>query len=127
MFTLQTSFKPLLLEGGGGRRVKFVVEVTVNSKEETLKTFVPITYKNSASVALKVSRTPTVIINMRRYPPFILLASSTVPLTRNDSGIYFSPQTSNSRQTLKFTNWIYSQFLDVLLFCFCICAAIKMC
>ncbi len=32
MFTLQTSFKPLLLKGGG--RVNPSVEVTVNSKEE---------------------------------------------------------------------------------------------
>jgi hypothetical protein len=29
MFTIQTSFKPLLLKGGGGE-----IEVTVNSKEE---------------------------------------------------------------------------------------------
>jgi hypothetical protein len=48
MFTLHTSFKPLLLGGGGGR-VKSVVEVTVNSKEENCKIFVPVTSKNSAS------------------------------------------------------------------------------
>jgi hypothetical protein len=72
---------------------------------------------------------PVVIINMRKYPPFILLASSTVPLTisSNGSGISFSPQTLNSRQTLKFTNWKYSRLLGVLVFCFCIYAAIKMC
>jgi hypothetical protein len=43
MFTLETSFKPLLLGGGGG------VYVTVNSEEEilrTFETFVPITFKN---------------------------------------------------------------------------------
>ncbi len=50
MFTLQTSFKPLLLkEGGGGREENILAEVTVNSKEETLKTFVLSTSKNSAS------------------------------------------------------------------------------
>ncbi len=39
IFTFQISFKTLLLgEGGGG--VKTVVDVTVNSKEETLKPFV---------------------------------------------------------------------------------------
>ncbi len=50
MFTLQTSFKPLLLKGGGGG-VKSIstVEVTVDSKEETHNTFVPIMSKNSAS------------------------------------------------------------------------------
>jgi hypothetical protein len=40
MFTLQTSFKPLLLKEGGV--VNSIVEVTVNRKVETLKTFVPI-------------------------------------------------------------------------------------
>jgi hypothetical protein len=46
MFTLQTSFNPLLLKGGGGGEA--VVEVPVNSKEEnSSKTFVPITSKNS--------------------------------------------------------------------------------
>jgi hypothetical protein len=38
MFTLETSFKPLLLSGGGGGdrevRVESVVDVTVNSEEE---------------------------------------------------------------------------------------------
>ncbi len=35
MFTLETSFKPLLLGGGGMRgEVNPLVEVTVNSKEE---------------------------------------------------------------------------------------------
>ncbi len=51
MFTLKTSFKPLLLgEGGGG--VKSLVEGTVNSKEETLMTVVTvvsITSQNSVS------------------------------------------------------------------------------
>jgi hypothetical protein len=49
MFTLQTSFKPLLLGGGEGGGNLLVEVVTVNSKEETLKTFVPITSENSAS------------------------------------------------------------------------------
>jgi hypothetical protein len=41
-------FKPLLLGGGGGGNK--LVMVTVNSKEEnSLKGFVPITSKNSAS------------------------------------------------------------------------------
>ncbi len=35
---------------GGGWGEKSIVDVTVNSKKETLKTFVPITSKNSASV-----------------------------------------------------------------------------
>ncbi len=35
MFTLQTSFKPLLLKEGGGGWINSLVEgVTVNSKEE---------------------------------------------------------------------------------------------
>jgi hypothetical protein len=37
MFTLQTSFNPLLLGGGGGGGgggLKLLVEVTLNSKEE---------------------------------------------------------------------------------------------
>ncbi len=46
--TLQTSFKPLCSRGEGG--VKSLVEVTVNKMEENLKTFVPITSKNLASV-----------------------------------------------------------------------------
>ncbi len=52
MFTFQTSFKPLLFGGGeGGGEKNPLVEVTVNSKEDnSLKTFVPITSKNSASV-----------------------------------------------------------------------------
>ncbi len=37
MFTLQTSFKPLLHKGGQ----KTVVEVTVNSKEENFEDFCP--------------------------------------------------------------------------------------
>jgi hypothetical protein len=37
MFTLQTNFKPLLLEGGGGE----LIEVTVNSKEENSEDFRP--------------------------------------------------------------------------------------
>ncbi len=49
MLTLQTRFKPLLLKGGGGG-YNPLTEVTVNSNEETLKTFVLITSKNSASV-----------------------------------------------------------------------------
>ncbi len=53
MTTLQTSF-PLsnhFCWGEGGGRENPLVEVTVNSKEEnsTLKTFVPVTFKNSAS------------------------------------------------------------------------------
>ncbi len=39
MFTLQTSFKPLLLKWGGG--VNTVVEETVNSKEENSNDFCP--------------------------------------------------------------------------------------
>ncbi len=38
MFTLQTSFKPLLLKRGGGGPL---VEVTVNSKEESSEDFCP--------------------------------------------------------------------------------------
>jgi hypothetical protein len=35
MFTSQTSFKPLLLKGGGGGEDKILlVEVTMNSKEQ---------------------------------------------------------------------------------------------
>ncbi len=52
MFTFHTSFKPLLLGvggGGWGRGIKSIIEVTVNSKVETLKIFVPNTSKNSAS------------------------------------------------------------------------------
>ncbi len=41
MFTLQTSFKPLLLKRGGGGWLKAVVEETVNSKEENSKDFCP--------------------------------------------------------------------------------------
>jgi hypothetical protein len=42
MFTLQTSFKPLLLllGGGGGAGVKYL-EVTVNSKKENSEDFCP--------------------------------------------------------------------------------------
>jgi hypothetical protein len=40
-FTLQTSFKPLLLGGGGGGGFNPLVEVTVNSKEENSKDFCP--------------------------------------------------------------------------------------
>ncbi len=39
MFTLQTSFNPLLLKEGG--RINLLVELTVNSKEENLLTFCP--------------------------------------------------------------------------------------
>jgi hypothetical protein len=40
MFTLPTSFKPLLLGGeGGGGQQNLLVEVTMNSKEETLYDF----------------------------------------------------------------------------------------
>ncbi len=50
MFTLQNSFKPLLLKWGRG--VISLVELTVNSKEKNSEdlTFVLITSKNSASV-----------------------------------------------------------------------------
>jgi hypothetical protein len=51
IFTLETKFKPLLLKKGGGGALNSVrAGVTVNSKGATLKTFVPITSKNSASV-----------------------------------------------------------------------------
>ncbi len=40
MFTLQLSFKPLLLKGGGGG-VNPLIEVTVNSKEENFSAFCP--------------------------------------------------------------------------------------
>ncbi len=41
-FTLQSSFKPLLLkEEGGGGLVQSVVEVTVNGKEENSQDFGP--------------------------------------------------------------------------------------
>jgi hypothetical protein len=36
MFTLQTSFKPLLLGGGGGGGSNLLVEVNVNGKEGEL-------------------------------------------------------------------------------------------
>ncbi len=39
MFTLQTSFKSLLLKGGRG--VKRLIEATVNSKEENSSDFSP--------------------------------------------------------------------------------------
>jgi hypothetical protein len=39
MFTLQNSFKPLLLKWGRG--VKSLVELTVNSKEENSEDFCP--------------------------------------------------------------------------------------
>jgi hypothetical protein len=42
------SIKPLLLKGGGGVKSNSI-GVTVNSKVETLKTFVPIKSKNWAS------------------------------------------------------------------------------
>jgi hypothetical protein len=32
--SLQTSFKPLLLKGGGGGKIRYIVEVTMKSKEE---------------------------------------------------------------------------------------------
>jgi hypothetical protein len=41
MFTLQTSFKPLLLNGGGGGGYNLLVKVTVNSKEENSSDFCP--------------------------------------------------------------------------------------
>ncbi len=52
MFTLQTSFNPLLLGGGGNP----LVEATLNARRKALKTFetfVPVTSKNSASVSVK--------------------------------------------------------------------------
>ncbi len=50
MFTLQTSFKPLLLwgRGGGGRGKNPSIGDWIERKK-TLQTFVPITSKNSAS------------------------------------------------------------------------------
>ncbi len=47
MSTLQTSFKPLLLEGGGGG-LNPLVEVKQGGK-----TFVPVTSKNSVSVEIQ--------------------------------------------------------------------------
>ncbi len=41
MFTLQTSFKPLWLKGGGGGSNICIVEVTVNSKKENTQDFCP--------------------------------------------------------------------------------------
>jgi hypothetical protein len=41
MFTLQTSFKPFLLGGGGGKDQNLLVKVTVNSKEEKSEDFCP--------------------------------------------------------------------------------------
>jgi hypothetical protein len=48
MFTLQISFKPLLLKRSR-EGVNPLVEVTVIARRKTLKTFVPITSKNLAS------------------------------------------------------------------------------
>ncbi len=47
VYNVYTSFKQLMLRGGGGGDP--LVEGTVNSKEETLKTFVSNMSKNSAS------------------------------------------------------------------------------
>jgi hypothetical protein len=67
MFSLQTSFNPLLLKGGGGvGGVKPVVEVTVNSKEETPKTLSQLrprirpqdTKREAVPVPLKLSEKP---------------------------------------------------------------------
>jgi hypothetical protein len=53
MYTIQTSFKPLLLKGGGGGgELNPLVEVTVKSKVEIFKDFCPNTSKNSALVIL---------------------------------------------------------------------------
>ncbi len=41
MFTLQTSFKPLLLGGGGGGEYNTLVEAPVNRKEEKSQDFCP--------------------------------------------------------------------------------------
>ncbi len=43
-----------MLKGGGGGLSNPLLVVTVNSKEETLNTFVPITSKNSAAVSISV-------------------------------------------------------------------------
>jgi hypothetical protein len=48
MFTLQTSFKPLLLGGGGGDKIHWYRWLWI-AKRKTLKTFVPITSQNLAS------------------------------------------------------------------------------
>jgi hypothetical protein len=48
MFTLQTSFKPLLLKGEGVGKIH-LVEAAVNSRRKTLKSFVLIKSKNSAT------------------------------------------------------------------------------
>ncbi len=54
MFTLQTSFKSLLLKVGGGGGSP-LVEVTVNSKEENFS--LPNTSKNSASGRIPAGHT----------------------------------------------------------------------
>ncbi len=85
LLTLQTSLKPLLLGEGGDS----FVEVTSNSKEETFKTFVPITSKNSASVRRRaldmyyVCMWSTVYVWICRHSlreKYILLAITAHPL-----------------------------------------------
>jgi hypothetical protein len=51
MFTLQPSFKPLLLKGGGSKNP--LVEVTVNSKKENSLDFYP-TYVQEFGLRLSV-------------------------------------------------------------------------
>ncbi len=60
-----------------GDGVKSVVAVTVNSKEETLKTFVPITSKNSASAADGMKRG---IRNKKIRLIFAVFGSDSVPM-----------------------------------------------
>ncbi len=52
MFTIQNSFRPLLLNrGGGGGGGNPLVKVTKNiARRKTLKAFIPIRSKNSASL-----------------------------------------------------------------------------
>jgi hypothetical protein len=65
-FTLRTNFKPLLLGG----RVKSKIEVTVNSKQENLKTLVLIRSKNPAS-----AENGNILINLRDHKIDPLLKS----------------------------------------------------
>jgi hypothetical protein len=53
MFTLQTSFNPLLLKGGGGSKTRQLRWLWI-ARRKTLETFVPITSKNSVSLPYSV-------------------------------------------------------------------------